>query len=79
MDSVTDDEITGDEIEDRTPPEAPPPPRRARGRRRDPLGPDGEIGWRLRELYAEVEREPIPAQLIDLLEKLSEAEAKAAK
>ncbi len=54
-------------------------PRRARGRRRDPLGPDGEIGTRLRALYGEGEREPIPMKLIDLLEQLSEAERKAGK
>lgn len=42
--------------------------------RPDPLDPHGEIGSRLRALYAEVESEPIPAQLIDLLEKLDEAE-----
>jgi hypothetical protein len=41
----------------------------SRARRKDPLGPDGEIGARLRALYAEVEQEPIPADLIDLLEK----------
>lgn len=74
MDSVA-DEIS----DDRTKSKPPPPPRRARGRRKDPLGPDSEIGWRLRELYAAVENEPIPTTLIDLLEKLSEAEAKAAK
>ena len=53
------------------------PPRRSRARRKDPLGPDGEIGTRLRALYAEVERESIPVRLIDLLEQLSEAERKA--
>jgi hypothetical protein len=46
------------------------PPRRGK----DPLGPDSEIGARLRALYAEFEREPIPADLIDLLERLDEAE-----
>ena len=56
-----------------------PPPRRPRLRRKDPLGPDGVIGSKLRALYSEVEREPIPIQLIELLERLSEAEAKAAK
>jgi hypothetical protein len=38
------------------------------------MGPDGEIGARLRALFAEVEQEPIPADLIDLLERLDEAE-----
>ena len=70
MESVADNEIDD---------EAAPRPRRGRGRRKDPLGPDSEIGSRLRELYAEVEREPIPMQLIELLEKLSEVEAKAGK
>ncbi len=50
------------------------PPQRMRARRKDPLGPDGEIGARLRALYAEVEQEPIPSDLIDLLERLDEAE-----
>ena len=50
------------------------PPQRPRARRNDPLGPDGEIGARLRALYAQVEQEPIPADLIDLLERLDEAE-----
>jgi hypothetical protein len=53
------------------------PPPRPRGRRKNAVGPDSEIGQRLRELFSEVEREPIPARLIDLLEKLSEAERKA--
>lgn len=50
-------------------------------RRRRPAGglldPHGEIAARLRALYAEVEEEPIPAELIDLLERLDEAEAKS--
>ena len=41
------------------------------------LDPHGEIASRLRALYAEVESEPIPAQLIDLLERLDEVEAKS--
>lgn len=59
--------------------EKPTKSRRGRGGPRDPLGPDGEIGTRLRALYAEVEREPIPMQLINLLEQLSDAERKAGK
>lgn len=43
-------------------------------RRKDPLGPGSKIGDRLRELYAQFEQEPIPADLIDLLEKLDDAE-----
>lgn len=50
-------------------------------RKRRPIGglldPHGEIASRLKVLYAEVEREPIPAELIDLLERLDEAEAKS--
>lgn len=44
------------------------------GRGGGPLGPDSEIGARLRALYAEVEQQPIPSDLIDLLEQLDEAE-----
>lgn len=51
-----------------------PPARRTRPKRRDPLGPDSKIGSRLRELYAEFESEPLPTQLISLLEQLDEAE-----
>ncbi len=48
-------------------------------RREDPLAPKGSIGARLRALYAEIEQEPIPADLIDLLEKLDEAERQQSK
>lgn len=68
--------LVPDQTEDETP--AAPPPVRAR-RGSDPLGPDGHIGASLRALYAEVESEPIPTQLIELLEQLSEAERKAGK
>ena len=40
----------------------------------DPLAPSGRIGAQLRALYDEVEREPVPHDLIDLLERLDEAE-----
>lgn len=54
-------------------------PRRGRGRSVGGLlDPHGEIAARLRALYAEVESEPIPSELIDLLERLDEAEAKSA-
>ncbi|MFQ8431564.1 NepR family anti-sigma factor [Amaricoccus sp. W119] len=53
-------------------------PPRHRGPAEGLLDPHGEIAARLRALYAEVEREPIPAELIDLLERLDEAEAKSA-
>lgn len=49
-------------------------PPRGGGRGAGPLGPDSEIGARLRALYAEVEQQPIPSDLIDLLEQLDEAE-----
>lgn len=62
-----------------TTPEDPSPPRRPRARRKDPLGPESEIGARLRALYAEVESEPIPSGLIDLLEQLGEAERRVGK
>jgi hypothetical protein len=48
-------------------------------RHEDPLAPGGRIGARLRALYAEIEREPIPCELIDLLEKLDEAERQQKK
>jgi hypothetical protein len=48
--------------------------RRPRPRRNDPLGPDGPIGVRLRALFAEAESEEIPPDLIELLERLDEAE-----
>ena len=41
------------------------------------LDPHGEIASRLKALYAEVEQEPIPMELIALLERLDEAEAKS--
>lgn len=53
------------------------PPRR----RQRPIGglldPHGEIASRLKALYAEVEQEPIPAELIELLERLDQAEENA--
>lgn len=48
----------------------------ARSRRGgEALGPTGDIGTRLRALYGAVEDEPIPEKLLDLLEKLDQAEA----
>lgn len=66
-------------VPDSTPDEPSPPSRRPRVRRKDPLGPESEIGARLRMLYAEVESEPIPSGLIELLEQLGEAERRAVK
>jgi hypothetical protein len=45
----------------------------------DPLAPSGRIGAQLRALYDEIEREPIPSDLIDLLERLDEAERRQRK
>lgn len=39
----------------------------------------GDIGNRLRALYAEAEQEPLPAHLIELLEMLDRAESGAGK
>jgi hypothetical protein len=41
----------------------------------DGLGPNTDIGSRLRALYGAVQDEGVPAQLLDLLEKLDSAEA----
>ena len=42
------------------------------------LGPNAEIGRKLRAFYRSVEVEPIPDRFLDLLEKLDEAERKTA-
>lgn len=39
--------------------------------------PDGVIGRKLKSFYDVVETEPVPGRLLDLLEKLDEAERKA--
>lgn len=52
------------------------PPRRRR-QAGDPLDPHGEIASRLRALYAEIEQEAIPDDLIALLERLDEAESRS--
>lgn len=54
-----------------------PPTRRSSIRRANPLDPQGEIGLRLRALYSEAENEPIPTELLNLLEKLDIAEEKS--
>jgi hypothetical protein len=41
----------------------------------DGLGPNTDIGARLRALYGAVEEEGVPNNLLDLLEKLDSAEA----
>lgn len=44
------------------------------GRADDGLGPNTDIGARLRALYGAVQDEGVPDQLLDLLEKLDGAE-----
>ncbi len=44
------------------------------GRADDGLGPNTDIGARLRALYGAVQDEGVPEQLLDLLEKLDSAE-----
>lgn len=52
---------------------SPPRPRR----NQDGLGPNSDIGARLRALFGAVQDEPIPDKLLDLLEKLDQAESKS--
>jgi hypothetical protein len=47
---------------------------RAPGRPEDGLGPNSDIGARLRALYGSVQDETVPSQILDLLEKLDAAE-----
>ena len=42
----------------------------------DGLGPNSDIGARLRALFGAVQDEPIPDRLLDLLEQLDQAESK---
>lgn len=42
----------------------------------DGLGPTSDIGTKLRALYGAVQDEGIPERLLDLLEKLDEAESR---
>nr|WP_295887284.1 NepR family anti-sigma factor [uncultured Devosia sp.] len=44
------------------------------GRAEDGLGPNTDIGARLRALYGAVQEEGVPDQLLDLLERLDSAE-----
>jgi hypothetical protein len=46
-------------------------------RQEDGLGPTSDIGARLRALFGAVQDEPIPDRLLDLLEKLDQAESKS--
>lgn len=43
----------------------------------DGLGPTSDIGARLRALFGAVQDEPVPDRLLDLLEKLDQAETKS--
>jgi len=45
----------------------------------DGLGPTSDIGSRLRALYGAVQEEGVPDQLLDLLEKLDNAEKAQSK
>lgn len=44
------------------------------GRADDGLGPNTDIGSRLRALYGAVQEEGVPSQLLDLLERLDSVE-----
>lgn len=48
-----------------------------RRRREDGLGPNTDIGKKLRALYAAVQDEGIPPNLLDLLDRLDDAERRA--
>ncbi|MCD2183360.1 NepR family anti-sigma factor [Rhizobium sp. TRM96647] len=43
----------------------------------DSLDPNSVVGRKLKSFYESIETEPLPDQLLDLLEKLDEAERKA--
>ncbi|WP_160299977.1 NepR family anti-sigma factor [Devosia geojensis] len=45
------------------------------GRQDEGLGPNTDIGSRLRALYGSVQEEVVPDRLLELLEKLDSAEA----
>jgi hypothetical protein len=44
----------------------------------DGLGPNSDIGAKLRAYFGTVQEEPIPEKFLDLLEKLDQAEQKPA-
>ena len=46
-------------------------------RRNDGLGPNSDIGNKLRALYGAVQDEGIPSRLLDLLDKLDQVEERA--
>lgn len=43
----------------------------------DTLDPNSVVGRKLRSFYEAIETEPVPSELLDLLEKLDDAERKA--
>ena len=47
------------------------------GRGEEGLGPNTDIGARLRALYGSIQEETVPSHLLDLLEKLDAAEQRA--
>ena len=46
------------------------------GRSDDTLGPNSDIGMKLRALYSAVQEETIPDKFLELLERLDQAEQK---
>ncbi len=52
---------------------------RPRRRSDDGLGPNTDIGMRLRALYSSVQEEGVPDRLLDLLEQLDDVERAQAK
>lgn len=54
--------------------QSPYPDRRCQG---DELGPNTEIGSKLRALYSSIQDETIPDRFLDLLEKLDQIEFKS--
>lgn len=51
-----------------------PPRKNGHARQDEGLGPNSDIGSRLRALYGAVQDEGVPSQLLDLLEKLDSVE-----
>jgi hypothetical protein len=47
-------------------------------RPQDGLGPNSDIGAKLRAYYGTVQEEPVPSKFLDLLEKLDQVESKPA-
>ncbi|MCL7998389.1 RNA polymerase [Brucella sp. 21LCYQ03] len=49
------------------------------GARKDILGPNCEVGLKLKALYTTIQDENIPDRFLDLLEKLDQAEQESAR